>query len=186
MGPPAGRRGQCVPQWQVPHGRLGRLLHPPKGGLPTIPELGWEHVPTGTLLRAKKGIYGMKEAPLLWFLTHTGVTEDLGMVRSRLKRFCFLHNDSRGQLDGLIGVHVDDGLITGTKGFFNTIGISYESASNIADETRPTVRARASCIVVARLIVAVIFWCTWICKTTSTRRRLCPWTVLEKPSLICL
>ena len=93
----------------------------PRGGLPAIPELGWPALPEGTILGAKKGSYGMKDAPLLWFLTHTGVMTELGMIRSRLNKAYFLHYDSAGDLDGLIGVHVDDDLITGTKNFFETV-----------------------------------------------------------------
>ena len=93
----------------------------PKGGLPAVPELGWPALPEGTILGAKKGSYGMKDAPLLWYLTHTGAVEELGCVRSRLSKALFLHYDAKGKLDGMIGIHVDDDLITGTKQFFDTI-----------------------------------------------------------------
>ena len=63
----------------------------------------------------------MKDAPLLWSLTHTGVMTDLGMIRSRLNKAFFLHYAADGSLDGMIGVHVDDDLITGTDHFFSTV-----------------------------------------------------------------
>ena len=100
-----------------------RRLHfiVPKGGLPALPDLGWPALPEGTILGARKGSYGMKDAPLLWFLTHTGAMTDLGMIRSRLNKAFFLHYAADGSLDGMIGVHVDDDLITGTDHFFDTV-----------------------------------------------------------------
>ncbi|CAK0803467.1 unnamed protein product [Prorocentrum cordatum] len=64
----------------------------PKGGLPAVPEMGWAAVPGGTVLRAKKGIYGLN-AP-------------------------FIFHDENEKLIGVIGTHVDDDLVAGSPEFF--------------------------------------------------------------------
>ena len=56
----------------------GRYLSPdrrvffkaPKGGLPAVPEHGWPFIPEGTILQAKKIVYGTNDAPLLWYEEH--------------------------------------------------------------------------------------------------------------------
>ena len=91
----------------------------PKGGLPAVPELGWEAVPEGTILRAKKGVYGLNDAPLMWYMEHRDAIMSLpGAHRSKLCPALFYFTDENGKLIGLIGIHVDDDLLTGTPEFF--------------------------------------------------------------------
>ena len=71
----------------------------PKGGFPAVPELGWDYIPEGTILKAKKGVYGLNDAPLLWE----------GAEKSRLCPALFLFRDpTTKKLLGMIGIHVDD------------------------------------------------------------------------------
>ena len=87
--------------------------------MPAIPELGWKYIPAGTLLRAKKGIYGMNDAPLLWYQEHRDTI--LSLESAELSKLCpalFIFRDSTGRVIGLIGIHVDDDLVTGTSAFF--------------------------------------------------------------------
>ena len=54
----------------------------PKGGFPAVPELGWDYIPEGTILKAKKGVYGLNDAPLLWYLEHRDTIISLVVSRS--------------------------------------------------------------------------------------------------------
>ena len=105
----------------------GRYLSPdrrvffkaPKGGLPAVPELGWPFIPEGTILQAKKGIYGLNDAPLLWFEEHRDTILSLpGASRSKLCPALFIFHNDQGEVIGLIGTHVDDDLIAGSPEFF--------------------------------------------------------------------
>ncbi|CAK0825490.1 unnamed protein product [Prorocentrum cordatum] len=91
----------------------------PKGGLPAVPELGWPAVPEGTVLKAKKGIYGLNDAPLLWYEEHRDTILSLpGASKSKLCPALFIFHDEHGKLIGLIGTHVDDDLVAGSPEFF--------------------------------------------------------------------
>ena len=69
-------------------------------------------------MRAKKGIYGMNDAPLLWYQEHRDTILSLpGAERSKLCPALFIFREA-GRVIGLIGTHVDDDLVTGTKEFF--------------------------------------------------------------------
>jgi hypothetical protein len=70
------------------------------------------------VLRAEKASYGLKDAPLLWYLEHSGQISELGAERSKLNPPLFLFKNEFGELEGIIGVHVDDDLITVTEEFF--------------------------------------------------------------------
>ena len=90
----------------------------PKGGLPAVPDHGWPALPEGTVLKAKKASYGLKDAPLQWYLVHAGQILTLpGAKRSKLNPALFYFKRNN-KLVGLIGVHVDDDLITGDERFF--------------------------------------------------------------------
>ncbi|CAK0827876.1 unnamed protein product, partial [Prorocentrum cordatum] len=91
----------------------------PKGGLPAVPEMGWPAVPEGTVLRAKKGIYGLNDAPLLWYEEHRDTVLSLpGASRSKLCPALFIFHDENEKLIGLIGTHVDDDLVASSPKFF--------------------------------------------------------------------
>ncbi|CAK0904441.1 unnamed protein product [Prorocentrum cordatum] len=91
----------------------------PKGGLPAVPELGWPAVPEGTVLRANKGIYGLNDAPLLWYEEHRDTMLSLRAAsRSKLCPALFIFHDENEKLIGLIGTHVDDDLVAGSPEFF--------------------------------------------------------------------
>ena len=91
----------------------------PKGGFPAVPELGWGYIPEGTILKAKKGVYGLNDAPLLWYLEHRDTILSLeGAEISKLCPALFLFRDpTTKKLLGMIGIHVDDDLILGSKQF---------------------------------------------------------------------
>ncbi|CAK0877498.1 unnamed protein product, partial [Prorocentrum cordatum] len=113
----------------------------PKGGVPAVPELGWPFVPEGTVLQAKKGVYGLNEAPLLLHEEHRDAILSLpGASRSKLRPALFIFHDERGKLIGLIGTHVDDDLVEHTKSIEN-IPISAERRKT--KEAKATTEERA-------------------------------------------
>ncbi|CAK0825149.1 unnamed protein product [Prorocentrum cordatum] len=82
-------------------------------------DLGWPFVPEGTILKAKKGIHGLNDAPLLWYEEHRDTILSLPRAsRSKLCPALFIFHDERGTLIGLIGTHVDDDLVAGSPEFF--------------------------------------------------------------------
>ena len=96
------------------------FLRAPRGGLPAAH--GWPAIPEGTILKLKKGGYGIKDAPLLRYEEHSDVLLSLpGAEQSATCPALFLLRDPKGKVIGLIGVHVDDDLITGSKHFFDTV-----------------------------------------------------------------
>lgn len=99
--------------------KVGRCISgPQKGGLPAVPEIGWEYVPESTVLKAKKGVYGLNEAPLFWCLEHRDTIRSLeGAERSHLRHALFAFRYKVGKVTGLIGTHVDDDPIVGTELF---------------------------------------------------------------------
>ena len=76
--------------------------------------------PEGTILKAKKGVYGLNDAPLLWYLEHRDTILSLeGAEKSKLCPALFLFRDpTTKKLLGMIGILVDDDLILGSKQFF--------------------------------------------------------------------
>ena len=105
----------------------GRYLDPdrrvffkaPKGGLPALPEHGWPFIPEGTILQAKKGVFGTNDAPLLWYEEHRDTILSLpGATRSKLCPALFIFYDKNGTVIGVIVTHVDDDLIAGSPEFF--------------------------------------------------------------------
>ncbi|CAK0884198.1 unnamed protein product, partial [Prorocentrum cordatum] len=91
----------------------------PKGGLPAVPEMGWPAVPEGAVLRAKKGIYGLNDAPPLWYEEHRDAMLSLPRAsRSKLCPALFIFHDENDMLIGLIGTQMDDDLVTGSPEFF--------------------------------------------------------------------
>jgi hypothetical protein len=108
--------GRCLSEDRLVYFRV------PKGGLPEVAEFGWPALPPGTVLKAKKAGYGLKDAPLQWYLAHAGQIMDLpGARRSKLDPALFLFENKHGVVDGLISVHVDDDLITGSERFFTEV-----------------------------------------------------------------
>lgn len=100
----------------------GRYLRPdrriffraPQGGLPALPEHGWPFIPQGTILQAKKGVYGTNDAPLLWYEEHRDAILSIkGSTRSKLCRALFIFCNEEGTVIGLAGTHGDDDLIAG-------------------------------------------------------------------------
>ena len=80
----------------------------PPGGIPGLPE--------GTLLKLLKPVYGLSDAPRAWFTKLKKTMIQLGLQQSLLDP-CLYHYWNKGQLEGILAVHVDDLMTTGSKTF---------------------------------------------------------------------
>lgn len=92
----------------------GRVL-----GLEPVPEMRSElHLKNSEVLKLEKGAYGLVDAPYLWF---TAILEELQKLQFEQSPFdpCvfILRNPKTYQPDGIIGLHVDDGLCGGNARF---------------------------------------------------------------------
>jgi len=70
------------------------------------------------VLRLLKGAYGRVDAPYLWFMELKKELESLGFIPSPFDPCVFvLPNERSGTPEGLVGIHVDDGLCCGSEVF---------------------------------------------------------------------
>ena len=70
------------------------------------------------VVRLLKGAYGRVDAPYLWFMELKRALEQLQFIQSPFDPCLFvLRNPMSGATEGLVGVHVDDGLCCGSKLF---------------------------------------------------------------------
>eukprot|EP00439_Symbiodinium_sp_Y106_P083488 s2461_g23.t1 len=82
------------------------LLRPPPGGLPNVPE--------GSLLRARKPVYGTKDAPRgFWKRLHKVATSK-GLKAVPHEHAAYVLQGEGGRIDGMVIAHVDDLLWGGT------------------------------------------------------------------------
>ena len=76
------------------------------------------------LARLMKGAYGRVDAPFLWFQELKQSLEELGFVSSPSLRSMLLHTPRKNHTaEGLLGIHVDDGLCCGSKLFHEKLAL---------------------------------------------------------------
>jgi hypothetical protein len=93
-------------------------FRPPAGTFDLLARINKEYEqaakdPTRWCLELLKAAYGLKDAPLLWFLCISDYLRSLGMKSSAHDSCLFMKIDSQGQLELLMSLHVDDTLLTG-------------------------------------------------------------------------
>ena len=93
----------------------------PKEGLPGVPR--------GCLIKALKGLFGIPEAPRLWWLRALEVLTEAGFEMVRACAGLFVLRD-RGSLVGILALHVDDALWSGA-------GRRFEKAKSTSRSTLP-------------------------------------------------
>ena len=89
----------------------------PSGCPPEIAEyLKWRLGPDNRsdIFEATKGIFGLSESPRLWYLKFRETLKDIGFSESKLVPCLFMKHNSRGELIGLVTLHVDDALLAGS------------------------------------------------------------------------
>ena len=83
----------------------------PKEGLPSTEYAGY--VPPFALLKVLKSIYGLTEAPRLWYLMAREVFEKCGYVELKMSKSTFVLVDEHGLTQSICNLHVDDGFLIG-------------------------------------------------------------------------
>ena len=88
-------------------------------GLEPVPEMRTElQMRTNEILKLEKGAYGLVDAPYLWFSAILEELQRLQFEQSPFDPCVFILRNPRTQLpDGIIGLHVDDGLCGGNERF---------------------------------------------------------------------
>ena len=69
------------------------------------------------IVRLLKGDYGRVDAPFLWFQELKQSLEKLGFETAPFDPCTFILRDKQGKPEGMIGIHVDDGLCCGSAIF---------------------------------------------------------------------
>ena len=95
------------------------LLRPPKDHLQSIPE----HLRCNEeqLWVARKPVYGLMDAPRLWYRTVADSLTKIGLTRTRHDPCTFTQRGTTNELEGILIVHVDDVVATGTPEFLTKI-----------------------------------------------------------------
>ena len=90
------------------------LVRVPRDGIPQLAH--------DAIIELIKPVYGLADAPRLWWKSLTKSLVELGMTQSRLDA-CVFHYRRPGDetLQGVIAFHVDDLLIGGSQGFYQTV-----------------------------------------------------------------
>ena len=103
------------------HGRQSCAFNPPPGVFDLLhqidPEGGWKEAmesPSEWSIELDKGAYGLKDAPLLWFLRINRFMQEQNFRPMRHDSCVYYHlDDNTQQIDALVSLHVDDTLGTG-------------------------------------------------------------------------
>jgi predicted metal-binding protein len=69
------------------------------------------------IVQLLKGAYGRVDAPFLWFQELKQSLESLGFESAPFDPCCFVLRDKNHQPEGILGIHVDDGLCCGSARF---------------------------------------------------------------------
>ena len=94
-------------------------VRPPSDGLPGVRQ--------GSLLKLVKGVYGLKEAPRLWYLRARQLITRCGWQELSCAKSVFVLRDDDNALCGMMRVHVDDA-------FYGCVGQVFEKISEAIEE----------------------------------------------------
>ena len=83
-------------------------LKAPRGGLPAVGDFA--AIEEGTIMKARKSVYGLNDSPFEWNLEHVRGVKEVGFTQSQIHPtvFYFWRNAA---LEGMLCMHVDDDLI---------------------------------------------------------------------------
>ena len=98
----------------------GRML-----GLEPVPEMRTElQMKSTEVLKLEKGAYGLVDAPFLWFSAILEELQRLQFEQSPFDPCVFILRNPKTRLpDGIIGLHVDDGLCGGNERFDTILNV---------------------------------------------------------------
>ena len=95
----------------------GESLHREQGELYVeLPPGGAPGIEKGSLLRIKKAVYGLIDAPREWYTALQQTMDESGFRRSQLDT-CLYYAWEKGEMIGALAIHVDDIIFTGTELF---------------------------------------------------------------------
>ena len=111
-------------------------------------------VPPGSLLKAVKGLFGVPEAPRLWFLEVIEKAVASGFERVPGFPCVLVCRDALGKFGGMIALHVDDGIMTGegpqwdtfVKSLFSKLRFKHHRVKNLEYLKRRIVRRKGGSI----------------------------------------
>ena len=76
------------------------------------PRCGLPGLEGGQLIRVKKGIYGLPDAPRAWFETlKSALTKEMGFRQMTLDVAMFVYWRKDGSISAIMAVHVDDCIV---------------------------------------------------------------------------
>ena len=92
-------------------------------GVEPVPELVEAlGLKSNEICRLTKSAYGLIDAPYLWFKTLNEELHRLGFESSPFDPCLYVLRSEKNELDGILGIHVDDGLCGGNDRFQQKIG----------------------------------------------------------------
>ena len=83
----------------------------PKEGLPATKSTGY--IPPFSLMRVLKSIYGLTEAPRLWYLRAREIFEECGYTELKMSKSTFVLIGPDDMTHSICNLHVDDGFLVG-------------------------------------------------------------------------
>ena len=89
------------------------LVRVPRDGIPGLNK--------DDVIELVKPVYGLADAPRLWWQSLTKTLVEIGMVQSKLDGCVFYKRNDHGELLGTIAFHVDDLLVGGTLEFYDGV-----------------------------------------------------------------
>ena len=107
------------------HGRE-IYFRPPREGLPGVPP--------GCLIKVIKGIYGLKEAPRLWYLRARSTLLAAGWEELKTAHAVFVCRDKHGGCSGMMVLHVDDACYAGSGPEYEAVVAKTRATFNLGAE----------------------------------------------------
>ncbi len=88
------------------------------------------NLPPGSVFKLLKSVYGLAEAPIAWYKYLKAALEAIGWWAHPFDECMMMLYDSKGELQGIIGSHVDDLIICGKGQVFDKAMKTLESRLN--------------------------------------------------------
>ena len=116
------------------HHRQQVAFRPPPGVFALLHELdpqgGWGEAalsPDEFCIWLDKGAYGLKDAPLLWYIRFDRFLREANFKPMRHDSCVYFHLNSSSEINALLSLHVDDALATGDETVLETLHHHMES-----------------------------------------------------------
>lgn len=87
----------------------------------------------GLVWKLNKALYGLPQAPRLYYLTFDAVAHKLGLLRSDIDPCIYYKVDSQGETTAILNVHVDDNYIVGVEDVVENLILEVKKEFDIKD-----------------------------------------------------